>query len=75
MRRIKTAIYKFMYGRYGSDSLNKALLWCYAGLILAYMIIFLFVEEKKYASRVPSSILSPYGIVDIRFHRDFSFFG
>ena len=48
VRRIKNAIYKFMYGRYGSDSLNKALLWCYAGLILAYMIIFLFVEENPY---------------------------
>ena len=48
MRRLKNAIYRFMYGRYGTDALNKALLWAYAGLVLAYMIVFLFVEENAF---------------------------
>ena len=48
MRRIKNAIYRFMYGRYGNDTLNKTLLWGYVALMLAYMIAFLFVEENAY---------------------------
>ena len=34
-----------MYGRYGYDTLSKALLWVYAGLILTYLIISLFINE------------------------------
>ena len=48
MRKIKNAIYRFMYGRYGNDTLNKTLLWGYVVLMLAYMIVFLFVEENAF---------------------------
>ena len=48
MGKIKNALYRFMYGRYGTDKLNTTLLWSYAALVLAYMIVFLFVEENKY---------------------------
>ena len=34
-----------MYGRYGYDTLSKTLLWVYAGVLLAYMILSLFVES------------------------------
>ena len=48
MRRLKNAFYRFMYGRYGNDKLNNALLWSYAALIIAYMVVFLFVEENPF---------------------------
>ena len=48
MGKIKNALYRFMYGRYGTDKLNTTLLWSYAALIVVYMIVFLFVEENKY---------------------------
>ena len=48
MGKIKTALYRFMYGRYGSDSLNKALLWTYAVMLLVHMILSLFVESAWY---------------------------
>lgn len=48
MRKIKNAIYRFMYGRYGNDTLNKTLLWGYVVLMLAYMIVFLFIEENPF---------------------------
>lgn len=37
-----------MYGRYGTDKLNTALLWTYAVLVIVYMIVFLFVEENPF---------------------------
>lgn len=37
-----------MYGRYGSDSLNKALLWTYAVMLLVHMILSLFIESAWY---------------------------
>ncbi len=48
MGKIKNALYRFMYGRYGSDTLNKSLLWGYVALVLIYMVVFLFVEENPY---------------------------
>lgn len=48
MRRLKAALYRFMYGRYGSDQLNNALLWSYAVLVIVYMVVFLFVEGNPF---------------------------
>ena len=48
MGKIKNALYRFMYGRYGTDKLNTALLWTYAVLVIVYMIVFLFVEENPF---------------------------
>ncbi len=48
MGKIKNALYRFMYGRYGNDKLNRALLWTYAALVIVYMIVFLFVEEDPF---------------------------
>ena len=45
MKNIRNRFYKFMYGRYGSDKLNRCLLWLYVGLVLLRMIIFVFVDE------------------------------
>ena len=70
MRRIKNAIYRFMYGRYGNDTLNKTLLWSYAALMLAYMIVFLFVEENAYIYL--AYLLLSWALIGIIFFRSMS---
>ena len=50
MGKIKAALYRFMYGRYGTDMLNKVLLWCYIGLILVQMIVIAFAPNAAYAN-------------------------
>ena len=50
MGKIKAALYRFMYGRYGTDTLNKVLLWCYIGLILVQMIVIAFAPNAAYAN-------------------------
>ena len=39
MKKIKDAFLRFMYGRYGGDSLGKALFWLYILIILADLFI------------------------------------
>ena len=34
MGKLKNKLYRFMYGRYGYDTLSKTLLWVYVGHIL-----------------------------------------
>ncbi len=41
-----------MYGRYGTDTLNKSLLWCYVAIVLAQMVVSLFVENNAYITFV-----------------------
>lgn len=45
MGKFKNKLYSFMYGRYGSDTLGKALLWIYTGLVLLTMILSLFISS------------------------------
>ena len=42
MGKIKERLYRFMYGRYGGDTLNKVLIWVYAIWIIAFRIVDLF---------------------------------
>lgn len=48
MGKIKAALYRFMYGRYGTDALNKFLLWCYVALVFVQMVVSAFVENNAY---------------------------
>ena len=45
MGKFKNKLYRFMYGRYGNDALNKFLLWMYIAWILICMFISLFVDS------------------------------
>ena len=48
MGRFKNRLYRFMYGRYGTygtDTLNKVLLWIYLGWIVVCAIIELFIDS------------------------------
>ena len=70
MGKIKNAIYRFMYGRYGNDMLNKTLLWSYAGLMLTYMIVILFVGQNTVVHF--SYLILSWAIVIITFSRSMS---
>ena len=43
--RIKQALYRFMYGRYGTDNLNRAMLVLYIVIIAARFITMIFSDS------------------------------
>jgi hypothetical protein len=45
MGKFKNKLYRFMYGRYGYDTLGKTLLWIYLGIVITYAVISLFVDS------------------------------
>ena len=48
MGKIKNAFYRFMYGRYGNDTLNSVLMLTYCVLMFAYIIVSMFVEINPF---------------------------
>ena len=66
MNNIREKLYRFMYGRYGGDRLNKVLLWVYVGFVLAGMIAFLF-SDKYLAAKIAYYVIEALGIVLIFF--------
>ena len=70
MRKLKAAIYRFMYGRYGGDKLNNTLWWSYAALVLVYMVVFLFVDENPFVYL--AYLLLSWTIVGIAVYRSMS---
>ena len=67
MRKLKAAFYRFMYGRYGSDDLNKALLWVYVGLVLLQMIVSVFVDNNAYLTML--FMLLTWVLIGVIFYR------
>ena len=49
MGKIKSALYRMMYGRYGSDTLNKVLTGVYIGWVVLYSILSLWVNSTIYS--------------------------
>ena len=45
MGRIRSALYRFMYGRYGTDTLGKVLLIAYFVLVVVHTVLTFFVES------------------------------
>ena len=45
MGNFKNKLYRFMYGRYGGDTLNKVLLGVYVGLVLTFSVVSLLVKN------------------------------
>ena len=48
MGKIKNAFYRFMYGRYGNDTLNSVLMLTYCVFMFAYIIVSMFVEINPF---------------------------
>ena len=64
-----------MYGRNGSDTLGKFLLWCYIAVVLIYSIVSLFIPST--ATKVSGILTLVYvlltgALVVLIFHRIFS---
>ena len=39
MDKFKARLYRFMYGRYGTDTLSKVMLWAYASVLIIYSVL------------------------------------
>ncbi len=48
MGKFKQSLYRFFYGRYGTDTLNKCLLGVYIALVLVYTVVSLFVTNALF---------------------------
>ncbi|MBQ8331288.1 MAG: hypothetical protein IJX94_02155 [Clostridia bacterium] len=47
MGKFKNKLYRFMYGRYGTDTLNKVYLGIYVAVVLIYSVVSLFITDPK----------------------------
>ena len=45
MGKFKQSLARFFYGRYGSDTLNKTLLWIYVALVLIHTVVSMFTDS------------------------------
>jgi hypothetical protein len=45
MGKFKQSLYRFFYGRYGTDTLNKTLFGIYVALVLVYTVVSMFVKD------------------------------
>ncbi len=48
MGKFKHSLYRFFYGRYGTDTLNKVLLFIYLGLVIVHTVVSLFVDAPLF---------------------------
>ncbi|MBQ7383948.1 MAG: hypothetical protein IJV72_04065 [Clostridia bacterium] len=69
MGKLKNKMYRFMYGRYGYDTLGKVLLWTYAALLLVYMVLQFIIEEPLFYVLYPIAI---FALVCYTFYRAMS---
>ncbi len=49
MGKFKSWLYRFMYGRYGTDTLNKVLLFVYLGVVILYTVLSFFISDAVLA--------------------------
>ena len=76
--KIKNAVYRFMYGRYGTDTLQKVLLWVYLGVVVVFSVARLLLHLLLPASVIASTVLSAVyfvlsiGLIFVIFFRMFS---
>ena len=56
--KIRTAFYRFMYGRYGTDTLSKVILWCYSGVLILYLILSVVFSFTMAGNALATTILN-----------------
>ena len=49
MGKFKTALYRFMYGRYGTDTLNKVLLGVYIAVVIIFTVLSLWIDSPYFS--------------------------
>ena len=69
MGKFKNRLYRFMYGRYGGDTLNKVLIWVYAIWIILCSVVSIFNDSVWFTLLY---WLSTFGLVFWIFFRMFS---
>ena len=45
MGKIRSALYRFMYGRYGTDTLGKVLIIAYFAVVVLHTLVTFFVDS------------------------------
>ncbi len=48
MGKFKQSLYRFFYGRYGTDTLNKVLLWVYIAILIVHTVVTIFVTNALF---------------------------
>ena len=69
MGKFKNSLYRFMYGRYGSDTLNKVLTVTYAVIVIVFSIAAFFINSPWFTL---AYILISFTLVFLVFFRSFS---
>ncbi len=73
MGKIKNKFYRMMYGRYGTDTLNKVYLGVYIAVVLLYSIVSLFLTDPAASAiLILSYLLTSTALIVIIFFRMFS---
>ena len=49
MGKIKNWLYRLLYGRYGSDTLNKVLLGVYLAVVILYTVLSFFITDAIFS--------------------------
>ena len=73
MKNTRNWFYRFMYGRYGSDQLNKFLLWVYIAFLIAQMVLMLFADSSTVARIIYYAVSTlALSLIVLIFYRTFS---
>ena len=58
MNKLKGMLYRFMYGRYGTDTLSKVNLWAYAAVLIIYTVLRIVFAFALKGNTLAPTILS-----------------
>ena len=58
MNKLKAAFYRFMYGRYGTDTLSKVMLYAYAAVLVLYSVLRIVFAFALRGNKIAPVILS-----------------
>ena len=58
MNKLKSKLYRFMYGRYGTDTLSKVNLWAYAVVLIIYTVLRIVFAFALKGNTLAPTILS-----------------
>lgn len=66
MDKLKAKLYRFMYGRYGTDTLSKVMLWVYAAVLIIYSVLrVVFMFTLRDNTVVPTVISICYVVISV----------
>ena len=69
MGKFKNKLYRFMYGRYGADTLNKVLIIIYAVVVVVFTVLSLFIDSVWFSF---AYFVASVTLIYITFFRMFS---